>query len=185
MSWIDEIEPEDADGQLAEFYTDLIKSRGKVSNIMKAQSQDSGAMKAHMELYMSLMFTRSGLKREDMEMLATVVSVKNGCNYCLNHHGEALNNYWKDYARLADFISDYRSADITNRQMAMLDYGAKLTATPENMVEGDIEALRSAGFSDTQILRINMITGYFNFVNRLATGLGVEFTREEMRGYRV
>ena len=185
MSWIKEIEPEDSEGQLAEFYEELMKSRGKVSNIMKVQSLDVKAMETHMELYLSLMFTHSGLSREEMEMLATVVSIKNCCQYCLIHHGEALNNYWKDDARLAAFIENYESADITEKQMAMLNYGAKLTEYPESMIENDIEALKSVGFSDAQILQINMIASYFNFVNRIAVGLGVEFTEEEMKGYKV
>lgn len=185
MSWIDEIEPEDAQGRLAETFAGMKRSRGKVSNIMKVQGQDVRAMEAHMELYMALMFTRSGLKREEMEMLATVVSVKNRCDYCINHHGEALNNYWKDEARLKEFIDDYRTASISERQMAMLEYGSKLTESPGMMMEEDVAALRSAGFSDAEILRINMIASYFNFVNRIAVGLGVEFTQEEMRGYKI
>lgn len=185
MSWVKEIGPEESEGQLAEFYESLKKSRGKVSNIMKAQSLDMKAMETHMDLYLSLMFTHSGLPREEMEMLATVVSIKNGCQYCLNHHAEALNNYWKDDARLAAFIENYESADITIKQMAMLNYGAKLTESPESMIEDDIDVLKSAGFSDAQILRINMIASYFNFVNRIAVGLGVEFTEEEMIGYKV
>ena len=185
MSWIKEIEPEESEGQLAEFYEGLIKSRGKVSNIMKVQSLDVKAMETHMNLYLSLMFTHSGLSREEMEMLATVVSAKNGCQYCLNHHGEALNNYWKDDERLAAFIENYGSSHLSKKQMAMLDYGAKLTESPESMIEDDVEALKSAGFSDAQILRINMIASYFNFVNRIAVGLGVEFTEGETRGYNV
>ena len=185
MSWIKEIEPEDSEGQLAEFYESLIKSRGKVSNIMKVQSLDVKAMETHMELYLSLMFIHSGLSREEMEMLATVVSIKNGCQYCLIHHGEALNNYWKDDARLAAFIENYELADITEKQMTMINYVAKLSEAPESMVEDDIDSLKSAGFSDSQILRINMIASYFNFVNRIAVGLGVEFSEEEMKGYKV
>ncbi len=185
MSWIKEIEPEDSEGQLAEFYESLIKSRGKVSNIMKVQSLDVKAMETHMELYLSLMFTHSGLSREEVEMLATVVSIKNGCQYCLIHHGEALKNYWKDDARLAAFIENYELADITEKQMAMLNYGAKLTEAPETMKSNDTESLKSVGFSDAQILRINMIASYFNFVNRIAVGLGVEFNEEEMKGYKV
>jgi uncharacterized peroxidase-related enzyme len=56
----------------------------------------------------------------------------------------------------------------------MLEYAWKLTRTPHRMAEGDVTALREAGFDDTAILDICQITGYFNFVNRLADGLGVE-----------
>jgi len=56
----------------------------------------------------------------------------------------------------------------------MLDYTAKLTETPTKMVEGDIVALRSVGFSDEAILDINQITGFFAWCNRTVDGLGVE-----------
>ena len=69
--------------------------------------------------------------------------------------------------------------------MAMLNYGPKLTEAPETMKSNDTESLKSVGFSDAQILRINMIASYFNFVNRIAVGLGIEFNEEEMKGYKV
>jgi alkylhydroperoxidase family enzyme len=56
----------------------------------------------------------------------------------------------------------------------MLEYAVKLTLEPWNMVEGDVIALREAGFGDAAILDINQVTGYYAFVNRLADGLGVE-----------
>ncbi len=58
--------------------------------------------------------------------------------------------------------------------MAMLDYAVKLTKTPWEMAREDVEKLRKESFSDGAILDINQITGYYNFVNRLADGLGVE-----------
>lgn len=71
-------------------------------------------------------------------------------------------------------IRDYKSASIPSRDKLMLSYAEKLTKTPWGMRERDVETLRQAGFSDAAILDINQITGYFNFVNRLADGLGVE-----------
>ncbi len=56
----------------------------------------------------------------------------------------------------------------------MLDYAVKLTREPWAMVRSDVEALRAAGWSDTAILDVNQVTGYYAFVNRLADGLGVE-----------
>lgn len=56
----------------------------------------------------------------------------------------------------------------------MLDYAYKLTLTPWEMQKSDVEKLRAAGFSDTDILDINQVTGYYAFANRLADGLGVE-----------
>ena len=57
--------------------------------------------------------------------------------------------------------------------MAMLDYAVKLTLSPAKCTEADIQNLRETGFEDEQILLINLTTSYFNFVNRLAHGLGV------------
>ena len=56
----------------------------------------------------------------------------------------------------------------------MCEYAEKLTLKPWEMVEADVIALRNAGFSDSAILDINQVTGYYAYVNRLADGLGVE-----------
>jgi len=56
----------------------------------------------------------------------------------------------------------------------MLEYSEKLTLRPWDMVEQDVLALREAGFSDSAILDINQVTGYYAFANRLADGLGIE-----------
>ncbi len=71
-------------------------------------------------------------------------------------------------------IRDFKSAPIPLGDKSMLSYAEKLTKTPWEVREHDVETLRQAEFSDAAILDINQITGYFNFVNRLADGLGVE-----------
>ena len=70
--------------------------------------------------------------------------------------------------------SDYKLADITSQQMAMLDYSVKLTERPRDMILEDVERLKDAGFNDRAILDINQIVAYFAYVNRVADGLGVE-----------
>ncbi len=70
--------------------------------------------------------------------------------------------------------SDWRQADLSPPDRAMLAYAVKLTREPGHMIEADVIALRDAGFSDRDILDINQITGYYAYVNRLASGLGVE-----------
>ena len=69
---------------------------------------------------------------------------------------------------------DWRAAPIDDADRTMLEYAEKLTLRPWEMVEADVQALRAAGFSDTAILDINQVTGYYAYVNRLADGLGVE-----------
>ena len=82
---------------------------------------------------------------------------------------------------LAETIQkDYREADITPEERAMLDYVAKLTLTPARMMREDVEALRSAGFDDVAILQINLIASWFNYINRVADGLGIGREDEEI-----
>ena len=75
---------------------------------------------------------------------------------------------------MAGLKDDYQRLDLEAADRAMLDYAAKLTRTPGAMERSDVEALRTAGFSDEAILDINQVTAYYAFVNRLADGLGVE-----------
>jgi len=74
---------------------------------------------------------------------------------------------------VAALQSDYRQAKLSPANRAMLDYTYKLTLTPWEMVEADVQALREHGFSDRAILDINQITAYYAYVNRIADGLGV------------
>jgi len=69
---------------------------------------------------------------------------------------------------------DFRAASLTPADRAMCEYAEKLTLKPWEMIEADVIALREAGFSDSAILDINQVTGYYAYVNRLADGLGVE-----------
>jgi len=79
---------------------------------------------------------------------------------------------------------DYREAELSGADRAMLDYAVRLTRTPGRMAEADVEALREQGFEDRAILDICQVTAYYNYVNRLADGAGVEledrWSEEEM-----
>ena len=75
---------------------------------------------------------------------------------------------------MKQLISNFRNAPIEDADLEMLNYVAKLTQSPEAMIEQDVQALRMAGYSDAAILDINQVAGYYAYVNRLANGLGVE-----------
>jgi len=79
----------------------------------------------------------------------------------------------KDETLIAALQTDYRQAKLSPANRAMLDYVYKLTLTPWDMVETDVQTLRDHGFSDRAILDINQITAYYAYVNRIADGLGV------------
>jgi uncharacterized peroxidase-related enzyme len=184
MPYIKVIAEEDAGTELKETYDRVKGARGKVSNILKIQSLLPRTIEIHLNLYMSIMFDKSGLKRADRELIAVVVSASNDCDYCVNHHAEALLNYWKDETKVAQAGKDFRSLDLSAKQIAMMEFAEKLTKSPGDMEESDIEKLRHNGFNDEEILSISLVTNYFNFVNRNANALGVEFSEEEVKGYK-
>ncbi len=184
MSWIEEIEVDEADGKLSEMYTNLIKQRGKVSNILKVHSLNPEAMGAHLDLYMTLMFGKSGLSRAEREAIAVVVSANNDCQYCVNHHAEALKRYVND----EEMIETLKHADgletFEPRLSNIVRHAEKLTTAPGAMTESDLGELRAVGLTEKDILDLTLIVAYFNFVNRVAMGLGVTFSAEEIVGYR-
>lgn len=75
---------------------------------------------------------------------------------------------------MSQLIQDYNSAEITDAEKGMLLYVEKLTTSPAKMEAEDLDHLRGWGFSDRDIFDINQVVAYFNYVNRIADGLGVE-----------
>ena len=183
MAWIDEIDVDDADGQLAEMYAELIKKRGKVSNILKVHSLNPPALGSHLDLYMSIMFGKSGLSRAEREAIAVVVSANNDCAYCVNHHVEALKRYVKDEETLSLLASADGLDTLEPRLSNIVRHAEKLTTAPAAMTESDLGELRAVGLTDQDILDVSLVTAYFNFVNRIALGLGVAYNEEEVSGY--
>lgn len=183
MAWIQTIEENQADEILKEVYENIKGRRGKLSNIIKVQSLNPGAMLAHMDLYLQLMFGNSSLRREIRELIGVVVSATNHCKYCVNQHAEALNFFWKDKDRIEKLLLDFEAIDFPENIQALLNYAIKLTLYPQSVDEDDVLTLREVGYSDENILNINLIVSYFNFVNRIVSGLGVESSQEEKNGY--
>jgi uncharacterized peroxidase-related enzyme len=184
MAYIKMVEPNEATGELKDIISKVVGERGKLSNILKIHSLLPKTMITHLDFYMSVMFDKAGIRRADAELLATVVSAANKCDYCVNHHAEALKSYWKDEDKVKQAAEDFRKLDLTEKQKAMLEFAEKLTLTPGEMNEDDVKNLRENSFTDEEILSITLITNYFNFVNRNANALGADFSEEEMKGYK-
>jgi uncharacterized peroxidase-related enzyme len=73
-------------------------------------------------------------------------------------------------ARIED---NYQTAGITEKRIAMLDYALKLTVSPGSVAEQDVVHLKELGFTDTDILHITEVVGYYAYANRIADGLGI------------
>lgn len=184
MPYIDVIEPDEAEGDLKKIYEDLIEKRGKLAEVHKIQSLNPESIVRHMDLYMTLLFGNSPLKRYQREMLAVVVSAANDCEYCQLHHSEALNYYWKEDEKVAQLRENFMALDLSKADQLLCKLAWELTESPSEIREGDISTLKEEGFTDRAILDATLVISYFNFVNRIVLGLGVEPSEEEVKGYK-
>ena len=91
----------------------------------------------------------------------------------MESHAEFLRCVTLDEELAAALRRDYTTAPLSDADRAMLDYAAKLTHHAWQVTPEDLDRLRRAGFDDTAILQINMIASWFNYINRVADGLGV------------
>ncbi|MBT8240348.1 MAG: peroxidase-related enzyme [Acidimicrobiia bacterium] len=89
------------------------------------------------------------------------------------HHRRGLRRLLHDDELLAQIESDWREAMLSLSRTAMLEYAVKLTRSPGDMSRADVQALRTTGFSDRDILDIVEVTAYYAYANRIADGLGV------------
>jgi uncharacterized peroxidase-related enzyme len=142
---------------------------GFVPNVLKAYAFAMPKLEAFVAMYTDLMLAPSGLSKLEREMIAVAVSAQNRCYYCLVAHGAAVRTLAEDPVLGELMVMNYRSAKLTERQRAMLDFAVKLTAQPWEIEEEDREHLRRAGFSDRDIWDISAVAAFFNMSNRIAS----------------
>jgi uncharacterized peroxidase-related enzyme len=141
---------------------------GLVPNVLKSYAFDEKKLRAFTDMYNDLMLGDSGLSKLEREMIAVVVSSVNHCFYCLVAHGAAVRQLSGDPALGEMMVMNWRVADLTDKQTAMLAFAEKLTEQPAKIDDADREALRDAGFSDREIWDIASVAGFFNMSNRVA-----------------
>ncbi|MCZ2104149.1 MAG: peroxidase-related enzyme [Comamonadaceae bacterium] len=146
---------------------------GMVPNVLRALSFDQTKLRNFANFYNEVMLGESGLSRLEREMIAVVVSSINHCYYCLVSHGQSVRKLSNDPVLGELLVMNYRSAKLSPRERAMLDFAAKLTETPAKVQEEDRQRLRDAGFADRDIWDIVSATGFYNMTNRMSTGVSM------------
>ncbi len=181
MTWIDSVAYEDSDGELRQLYDRIKGPDNNVDNIMLAHSLRPHTMQGHMTLYKYVLHhPRNTLTKVYLETIGVYVSSLNDCEYCVEHHFAGMVRLLGDAARsneIRQALDNQRPEDAFNgAELAGLQYAAKLTLTPGELTEDDIDLLRMAGLDDGQILEINQVSAYFGYANRTVLGLGVNTT---------
>ena len=141
---------------------------GFVPNVFLVLAHRPDEFRAFFAYHDALMEKAGGLTKAEREMIVVATSAANQCLYCVVAHGAILRVRAKN-ARVADQVAtDYRKADITPRQGAMLDFAMKVAVEPHLVGEGDFEALRAVGFTDEDAWDIGAIAALFALSNRMA-----------------
>ncbi len=141
---------------------------GFVPNVFLALAHRPDEFRAFFAYHDALMEKEGGLSKAEREMIVVATSGANKCQYCVVAHGAILRVRAKN-ALLADQVAiNYRKADLTPRQTAMLDFALKVATDSHLVGEADFERLRAHGFSDADAWDIGAIAAFFAMSNRLA-----------------
>ncbi len=141
---------------------------GFVPNVFLVLAHRPDEFRAFFAFHDALMEKESGLSKAEREMIVVATSNDNQCQYCVVAHGAILRVRAKN-TLIADQVAvNYRKADITARQKAMLDFALKVSNDSKSIGEEDFSTLRGHGFSDEDIWDIAGITAFFGLSNRMA-----------------
>jgi len=160
-------------GIAREEYDAALRRAGRIWNIVSIQSQLPEVMRDSMRIYRSIMYGPSPLSRAQREMLAVVTSTANDCHYWIAAHLHDLRAEVEDQDQVDRFAADWRSAGLDPPTLALMEFGHELTVAPASISRDDIVALREHGFDDKAISSATQVVAYFNYINRIAEGLGV------------
>jgi len=146
---------------------------GFIPNVFVALARRPDEFRAFFAYHDALMLRESGLTKAEREMIVVAVAGANDCLYCFVAHGAILRIYAKN-PLVADQVGvNYRKADITPRQRAMLAFALKVAERSGEIDESDYKALREHGFDDEDIWDIGNISAFFCLSNRMANLIGL------------
>ncbi len=151
---------------------------GFVPNVFRVYSFRPERLSAWFSHYKQLHEPTENLSAAAREMIAVAVSMANGCLYCLVAHGAALREALGDPI-LADRITlDYKRAGLNSKHTAILDFAVRLTKTPLECLESDLQVLRGLGLTEHEVWDVIEIAAMYNFTNRMSQATGMLPNRE-------
>ena len=141
---------------------------GFIPNVFLALAHRPDEFRAFFSYHDALMNKESGISKGEREMIVVATSALNECLYCVVAHGAILRIREKNSLIADQLATNYKKADITDRQRAMLDFAVKVSRHANTISDEDIQALAQHGFSDQDVWDIGSIAAFFALSNRLA-----------------
>lgn len=178
MTWIRTIAYDHSDGYLRDLYDRVKGPGGAIDNVIKAHSLRPHTLEGHVTLYKAVLHhSANQLPAWLLETLGIYTSLTNRCQYSVTHHFAGLRRILGDTTRSQAILdalqSDAPERMFAGRELALLRYARKLTTSPGEITIADIEAIRDSGVTDGELLEANQVCSYFNYSNRVLSGLGV------------
>ena len=164
----------DGEDQVENYLNIVNEKIGFIPNVLAAFAKYPKQFEGFTKLYNSLMLGESGLTKLEREMIAVTVSSENHCFYCLVAHGSAVRELSNDPQLGERIAANFRSAELPEKQLELLNFTKKLTRDPSEISERDRTKLREVGYTDRDIWDISAIVGLFNMTNRLASATEME-----------
>ena len=164
----------DGEDQVENYLNIVNEKVGFIPNVLAAFAKFPKQFDGFTKLYNALMLGESGLTKLEREMIAVTVSSENHCFYCLVAHGSAVRELSNDPQLGERIAANFRSAELPEKQLELLNFTKKLTRDPSEISESDRIKLREVGYTDRDIWDISAIIGLFNMTNRLASATEME-----------
>ena len=185
MAWIRTVDPEDAEGRLAEAYGWQARRLGRPTEFTMLGSLDADLVHARLQLYRASENVPSRLSGAQRLLISYLTSILNATPHCASLARTQLCAMEQEALVRALDEADYSALD--NADAVLARYVEKLTLHPGEMAEADVAALRAVGFDDLDILDANNQCAHLNYTNRVANGLGLlgEAAMDERSGDRV
>ncbi|MEZ5236279.1 MAG: peroxidase-related enzyme [Acidimicrobiia bacterium] len=141
---------------------------GFIPNVFLGFAHRPDEFRAFMAYHDVLMEKDSGLTKGERELIVVATSARNDCLYCVVAHGAIARIRMKNPLIADQVAMNYRKADLTDRQKAMIEFAIKVCERSSEIVDADFEVLRGHGFSDEDIWDIGAIASFFALSNRMA-----------------
>ena len=159
---------EDLPQDIQQRFTEVQEKAGFIPNIFLTLARRPDEFRAFFAYHDTLMDKETpGLSTAEREMIVVATSARNQCQYCVIAHGAILRIRARNPYIADQLASNYRKADISERQRAMLDFALKVSRQAETVEESDYEQLNALGFDDEDIWDIGAISAFFGLSNRI------------------
>lgn len=172
------IDYSDADANLKRMYDRVKGPDNNVDNVLKIHSLRPHTLTGHMTLYKSVLHnSNNSLPKWYLEAIGVYVSYLNKCNYCVEHHFEGFARLLDDTKKATQFLDAVQNDTLASffdaKYFGGIIYARLLTVEHTKITKATIDDLIALGFSEGEVLEINQLASYFNYVNRMVVGLGV------------